>query len=397
MSSHDEHDLHWEDLIPFQAGRAERQSLLDEWSATTQMRDQVQRHRRYEFEDRLVPAEIIHPGGGSAHVEVLMVNLSAGGCCLIHRGYLHPSTECKLYLLTNSGQSVSAHATVKWCQLLRGVYHSTGLEWDAPIQPRDFIDPRVWLELSQAENPQSNDALEGRFLLLTGDQMQDMLMHMLLRESEAELKTIDTSGGALDAVRSGGYDIVIIDTDDDEIDVESMPARLHGEGYTGPVLALTHENGPASIEALRECGYAETLIKPLREDTFAMGVHMALDHCANAASGTGPIFSSLASQENTRQWISDYLDIVRQRASTLEEAARADDTSVARQICDSIRDSGTSYGFPLLTEIANSALTAVNASGSANEALSCIRQLIRVIERLSLTPEEAESADDQTV
>lgn len=397
MSSHDEHDHNWDDLIPFQAGRAERLNLLEEWKTTSQPREQSQRHRRYEFEDRLVPAEIIHPGGGRAHVEMMLVNLSAGGCCLIHRGYLHPSTECKLYLLTNSGQSVSAHATVKWCQLLRGIYHSTGLEWDEAIHPRDFIDPRVWLELSQIENPQSKEALEGRYLLLTSDKMQEMLLRMLLRESEAELETTDSSGSLLDAVRAGGYDVVIIDTDNPEIDAQSIPARLQNEGYTGPVLALTHENGPASIEALRECGYSEMLIKPLREDTFVMGIHMALDHCANAASGTGPIFSTLASKHDTRRWVSDYLDIVRDRAKTLEEAARADDTDVARQICDAIRDSGTSYGFPLLTEIANSALTAVNASGSANEALSCIRQLIRVIERLSLTPEEAESADDQTV
>lgn len=397
MGSRDEHERQRDDVVPFQAGRAERQSLLEAWKTMSQPSGQLKRHRRYEFEDRLVPAEILHPGGGNARVEVMMVNISTGGCCLIHRGYLHPSTSCKLMLENNSGEQVQLRASVRWCQLLRGVYHTTGLEWSVPVQPRDFVDPRIWLELSQDETPRKKETLKGKFQFLTSDKVQDMLLRMLLRESDVTLETSDSSGNLLDAVRSGGYDVVIVDTDTPEIDAPSIPARLRSEGYTGPVVAVTHESGPSALESLRKAGYCETLLKPLREEALVMGIHMAVDNFANAASGTGPIFSSIASTDGAREWIVKYVELVRDRAKKLEEAARADDTEIARRICDTIRDSGTSYGFPLLTEVAHSALTAVNASGSAQEALSSIRQLIRVIERLSLPPEvedeRKESAD----
>ncbi len=370
-------------MVTFQGGRAERQSLLEQWRAAPQPRDQSCRHRRYDFDDMLVPIDISHPGGGTAHVEVILVNLSAGGCCIIHRGYLHPSTKCTLELRTFDGALVSSQATTAWCQFLRGQYHTTGLEWDSPIQPRDFVDPRVWLELSQHETPQTTESLEGRLLLLTHDPMQGTLVQMLLRGSNATLDTFDSSGSALDAVRSGGFDVVIVDTDNTDIDVESVPSRLKDEGYSGPLLALTRDTGPTIIESLRRSGYNETLLKPLSQSSFIMGIHMAIEHFACAVSGTGAIESTLKTADDAAKWVSTYITQVQAMAKTLEEAARADDTDVARDLCDSIRDSGASYGFPLLTEVANTALTAVNASASAKESMSCIRQLIRVIERLA--------------
>jgi len=390
MTSQDPQDLSGEAYIPFPAGKAERQSLLEYWR-TFQPEDHGERQtHRFSFEDALVPAAIIHPGGGRSLVEVLLSNISAGGSCMLHRGYLHPSTECTLHLRANDASIESSSGQVKWCTLVRGSYHASGISWDAPLLPRGFVDPRVWLEHSQAECPPSKETLHGRFILLTADEMQRMLIHMLLRESDASAEIFDSSGSMLDAVRAGGFDVVVVDVDNGDFDIENIPKLLIDEGYTGPVIALTHESGSATIESFRKYGYAETMLKPLRQDSFIMGVKMAIEHCANAAAGTGPIVSTLSTTDDMSRWLDEYMTLVREKAVVLEEAARADDTDVARAICDSIRNTGASYGFPLLTEIAGEALTAINAGGSAKEAMSQIRQLIRIIERLSQPSEDDE-------
>lgn len=122
-------------------GPAQRQRLL----ATLDQRaaGAVKRHRRkstrHPTRGEMTPMVVIQPGGGVGAFLVMMRNLSAGGLAVVHGGYLHPGTECRVLLARVEGPKVVLAGTVRRCRHVQGSLHEVGLEFDSAIVPEDFV------------------------------------------------------------------------------------------------------------------------------------------------------------------------------------------------------------------------------------------------------------------
>lgn len=101
------------------------------------------RSTRHPFRGGMLPFVIMQPGGSVGAYLVLTRNLSAGGLALIHGGYLHPGTKCRMMLATIQGVNVVLGGRVRRCRHIRGSLHEIGVEFSAPIVPEQFVPPEM--------------------------------------------------------------------------------------------------------------------------------------------------------------------------------------------------------------------------------------------------------------
>ena len=139
------------------------------------------------------------------------------------------------------------------------------------------------------------------------------------------------------------------------------------------------------IDELAANGYKNILTKPFHENKLRRALHEALKVVSDPTVGTSPIYSQIKGDENQDHWVSDYIDEIKQLVRTLESAIKADDVNSAISVCNTLHSTGVGYGFTILSEVANDAITALNASCSAKESELDLRRLLRVVERVTPT------------
>ena len=96
---------------------------------------------RHPFRGDMMPFVVVQPGGSVGAYLVMTRNLSAGGLSLIHGGYLHPGTKCRMLLSTVKGQKVVLGGKVRRCRHIKGSLHEIGVQFNAQVAPEEFVPP----------------------------------------------------------------------------------------------------------------------------------------------------------------------------------------------------------------------------------------------------------------
>ena len=94
---------------------------------------------RHPCRGEMIPILVLHPGKVINAFLVLMRNLSAGGLSIIHGGYLHAGTECRVLLASIEGAKIVLSGKVRRCRHIKGNLHEIGLEFESAIVPEDFV------------------------------------------------------------------------------------------------------------------------------------------------------------------------------------------------------------------------------------------------------------------
>ena len=103
-------------------------------SGSTRRRDQ-----RYTFK---VPRNtVVHVKlkEGSQRYSVLMRNISAKGCSVLHNSFLYPNTPCVVELRPLGGKSPTALGMIRRCTLVKDWIHEIGISFDEPIDITEII------------------------------------------------------------------------------------------------------------------------------------------------------------------------------------------------------------------------------------------------------------------
>ena len=96
---------------------------------------------RIDYRQSDVALDVQHPGGTTSQFLVCTRNLSAGGLSILHGGFLHPGSNCRVVLPSIGGQRQIIQAKVVSCRLVEGRIHEVGLRFHQQINTADFIDP----------------------------------------------------------------------------------------------------------------------------------------------------------------------------------------------------------------------------------------------------------------
>ena len=139
MTIHENVESYTDGARPFPANDQVRASLLQiaaDAGPPPLVRWAQQLSTRFPAGGALAEAKAVHPGGGIAHFQVLLANLSVQAMGLIWPGYLHAGTRCTFVLKTLTGTQTQLAGQVLWCRLLTSRFHEVGVELDSPAALR---------------------------------------------------------------------------------------------------------------------------------------------------------------------------------------------------------------------------------------------------------------------
>jgi len=75
------------------------------------------------------------------------------------------------------------------------------------------------------------------------------------------------------------------------------------------------------------------------------------------------------------EFVKQYVAQVQEIVGKLKQCIRDDDMHRVRMIAQTLKGSGTSYGFAAITDLASQAIRALDGSGAISEALTELRRL----------------------
>lgn len=327
----------------------------------------------------MLTIRVAHPGGTELERRILALDISAGGAGVIHPGYLHTGTSCRVMWKIRSGRGeVECVGRVVSCRHLRRNLHVTGIRWDQAIDVRAIVGAERWLEAESQHRPTSG-RLTGRVLHVCEDQSQADAADLHLGRTGLEMHWAQSLGSACDAIKTASHDLIIVDLDGSEGSAMSFIETCRREGYRGPILAATVDPASEIVEMASTCGANEVLRKPYTADVLSAAVRSLLISVHDPLNSSKAIVSDLGIQDPR---IERYLQRVRRKGEELSEAISKDDCEHALAICRDLQSTGGSFGYPLLSEVAGKAVTQLHATMSAAESQAALRTVIRIIHRL---------------
>jgi PAS domain S-box-containing protein len=112
--------------------------------------------------------------------------------------------------------------------------------------------------------------LRGRILLAEDNANVRWLVEEYLRRAGAEVTSVDSGLRALEAIRKGGepFGLMLLDINMPGMDGRQCAAALRGQGYRGPILALTAHAATAAGVRASLAGFDAIITKPIDTRTF---------------------------------------------------------------------------------------------------------------------------------
>lgn len=365
---------------------AERKAILDRLDAADAENPNKNRRSmaRVPYRKTDVACRIHHPGGSMAVTTVAMRNLSAGGASFLYHGFLHKSTKIELVLNRRLGGADLAAGVVTHCQHIHRAFHLIGVRFNAKVFPKLYIDPADWTELGDG-TPVDAGGLFGSVLHLDEQQMDRLLLQHNLAGTKIDLTSVATLAEATAALKAKPADCVLCDTADGQPPA-GVVAALRASGYVGPIGVVTAESAPAALKAAMAAGANAVLAKPYDLQKL---LSLLCPWLSTGPEQVEPIFSTLPDSPATRPLLEQYVRRVGELTRDLRRGINGADLKTVRGVCQTLRGTGTGFGFVALSQIAKDAVETIDATSSFQDALVHLQRLEQTCRRLSLAPAAA--------
>lgn len=328
-------------------------------------------------------AKVQHPGGGANSWQVCLIDLSDGGLGMIYPGFLHIGTRLVVTLPRPGAEPISVPGKVTWCRFLRKQFHAVGVAWDKPIEARDFVETAAWLESVSTGDAASASRLGGRLIHLCANPIEHQLLKMHTSETELRVVWARDTGPLLDAIRTAPADILVLDVDSMGPDPAQLIRTVRFEQFLGPALLAASQAHPDAEKLLID-DKVQQVLKPLTQESLINSIRRLMHHTDNPMSGTAPIYSELGMMPDKWRWISDYLESCRAMSGSLMAVVASGDRRRAIDICQSLSVTGAGYGFPILSQVASSAIEALEQADAGADPGPRVRSLVFLINRLKV-------------
>ncbi|MHC4614060.1 MAG: response regulator [Planctomycetota bacterium] len=358
------------------AGRSKLLCRLDDTPAGAAGRDR-RRYKRWEYRRSDIAVLVQHPGGGTGRYLVCARNISAGGISFIHGGYLHPGSECRIVLPRRDGMPLPVTGIIVHCRHVEGCFHEIGIRFAQELDPASLLPQSEDGESGADDQTRELPALDGQVLVVDQSESDRKLMTHHLAVTGVTLTMVDTTGAALDALHRRTFEVVLCDLNL-EGDALRMIKQIRKTPYEGPIIIMTAENVPARLAEARAAGANEIIGKPFNP----MHLASVLAEWLEATPLDRPIYSSLEEKPGMPELILAFIEQAQRAALQLEKSLEAGETGGVREICLGLAGSGSGHGFPLLTDAARDAITALGTSTSRKDAEAPLRRLVAICQRL---------------
>ncbi len=284
---------------------------------------------RLRYRLTAIRVELSPRGGRPTQYLVPTRNISRDGLGFLLGHFVHPSTPCRLRLLSTRHDPQLVNGQVTRCRYIEGsgCVYEVGVKFDRPIEVARF----------------SAEAQTSRVLLVDDDPAIPQLVEKLLAGINAEVTYAESGKRALELTDGASFDVAIVDMDMPEMNGFETVKQMRSAGYSGPIVALTALPDPEDRKRCFEAGCTRFLPKPVcRQALVALLTSLAGE----------PLVSSLAGEPDMVELIDHFVSELPARIAELKSATAASDVSAITQIVRSLKGQAGSYGFQVITELA---------------------------------------------
>ncbi len=240
----------------------------------TELLDELRKHEFEKFQKyvnartqpRFIPTnsniivEYKLPDGSQSHADALLVNISQVGACISTPSPLQEDDPITINLISNDGQTCPTQATVKWCSFFREHSHESGILFDQPIDPRNFVSIHKHSELDTNTPKQ---VLMKHALVITSDPLSFNIFKVLLNNANIISTNAKSTEEALTQVQSSSFDFVFMTDNPTTAQTQQSISALQATGYTGPILVETLSPKERETDLLA-AGAAAVLQRPVQ-------------------------------------------------------------------------------------------------------------------------------------
>lgn len=336
---------------------------------------------RFPFPGGPTRMTVTHPGGGVRRFIVHPVNISSGGMCVIHGGFLHQGSIVTLELVGPSGVTETIGGRIAWCVLERHRAHSVGIRFDRQLDVRPLVDPshlKASMALAQVADPSS---LTGRVIAIEDQDVEGELLRITLSDTSIDLTVVSESAELFGIVAREPVDVILCDLNLHNERGEDVIMRLRTEHFTRPIVVITSDTSVKRATSVREVGANEVITKPF-EAPLLIRILSDLLSAGGVLVSKEPLVSTLSPEMATKRKLTEYVARLHDTTSELRTAISAGDFEKAKSLCQTYRVTAGAYGFPLLLDAATKAIVALDASQSTAESRDDLLRVVMVVERL---------------
>jgi DNA-binding response OmpR family regulator len=329
-----------------------------------------------------VQVEIEQPGGGIVRSLCCTRNICARGVSLILGSHVHHGSTVTLALSRPDGRRDTIRGTVIHCRHAEGSIHEIGVELDRIIDATLYVYDDDALAELQAGDEDADIDMRGCLLHVSTSYIERQLVRFHLAGTNIELFCADSRERALEDLRSGVYDAILLDLDSMPDDPVQLIKLVRSTRFPGRLVANTADDRIAAVTC-RQAGVDDLLRKPVAPGALQAVMLEALER-AGCVIRAPEIYSMLPSDSYVSPMLAGYIAEVRLITQRLEQAMQADDLLSCRRCCLWLKGSGAPFGFPIITDRAVESLAVLDAANSVDRSVRPLRQLVLACGRLAV-------------
>jgi len=294
-------------------------------------------------------AQVIHPGGSTQSFLVLPTDISAGGMCVLHGGYLHAGSQVRLWVPDRKGHTRQVEGRTVRCSYFQAMIHEVGVMFDEPIRVSEFT------EADQDTNQeQARPKLLGQLLYVEDAPDYRELMRFHLLDMGVQVVVSALGGDAVRMVQDIEFDGLIVDGSLPDMDSLEVIRQARGSGFDKPIFLAVAEQTPELAEAAALAGATQLMIKPTPRDTLYEQLAGVLSVGPDTASMRDVIYSEHWSDQRMRPLITAFLGRLESLTEPLANPPALFDTrrDMWKVQAQDVRTSAAGYGLHIIAEAA---------------------------------------------
>ncbi len=297
------------------------------------------------------------------------------------------------------GSGLGLAISRKLARLLGGdiTVHSTlhrGSTFTATVDTGPLLDPpqlctdlETFHPAPESPNPAAPPTLlHGRILLAEDGPDNQMLLAAYLRRAGADVDVADNGRIACEKIHQAKIDgspfqLVFMDMQMPQLDGYAAAAKLRGQGYTLPIVALTAHALPEDRAKCLRAGCSDYLSKPVRRDLFlALAARYLAPH--NSSPPTDILHAVTHGDKVLQECLPTFVADLPPQVAAMLRLLPARDFPALGKIFHHLKGSGGLYGFPSITDAAAAAESACRAAADPDTIATHTQALIQLLRRV---------------
>ncbi|MEM9064419.1 MAG: response regulator [Planctomycetota bacterium] len=332
---------------------------------------------RRAFRRQTVLLRIAQISGAEVTLRVACRNLSRGGMAILHNAYLHPGSRCAIALPHPVHRFVKIAGTVVRSTHRTGTIHEVGIQFDRPVDPKEFLGPDEGADEYSLEHVDT-EKLIGCIMHLDDSELDRRIVQHYLRDTQLRIRPASTVEEAVE-IATEGVDLILSDYHLEDENSERLIEELKAKGCSTPVIMVSGDSSAPVQKRIESLDIAGFVTKPFEQQLLLRVLGEFL--LVRASGSTNK--STLDPSDPNYKLIEAFVTDLHRFAERIDKTVARGDADGCRSICLQIANAAPMMGFAALAKLAEKAAQAIAANGSVRDAVAEVHALSSACSRAS--------------